>query len=448
MRLHIRRILLGFSYTAFVIIAPLIILYAIGYRPQISSPIPRAVGVVLADATPGRATVSVNGTAYGTLPRAVPNIDPGLTLVEIAKEGYSTWKKSLEVKSTQATDVRSVRLLPSSFESEVVANNARMFAASPTNLLIAITDKDNVLSVRDTDGTIVPPTHPLLRQPTKISWSPDGTYILVSFPKNSYELFHINRAQLEKVPSKLLNNSTNIIWSPIAPNTLYGLTTTGDIISHDISKGANETIAQNVTTYEISNRTIYYQTFENELISQSLRSQDPRTIIQDTGKSIKKISAGNNNTLALLFIDGELTLYTGEGYGTTISPSVLHMSWSPDGQLLLLQTAPTELHVYNVGNERLFAIPQGELRLITRLSQPITFPEWFSDSQHIIFQANDTIVFSEIDTRDHAIATPIDTTSTRLPIAIGEGSKSILYIKENGSASRLVQTWLLTPADR
>lgn len=448
MNIYIRRLLLFVSYTAFVIIAPLIVLYAIGYRPQTSSPIPRPVGVILADAAPRRASIAVDGVEYGTLPRSVSNIEPGMAHVRITKEGYTPWEKQLEVKPTQATDVRSIQLLPTNFQRETLAEHTRLFAVSPNNLLIAVATIQNTLSILDDTGTRILPDEQLLERPTSIAWSPDGTYLLVSFPKNTSQLFQVSEVAIIKVSAKDIAGLTNILWSPLAANTIYGLDKARSIVSYTIPTATKEVLVKNVNTYDIANRTIYYQTFQNELVAQQLRSRDIRVLTPDTGKKIKKISAASSGTLALLFADGELSIQKMNGDTVKISPVAETALWSPDGQLLLVQTTPTELNIYNVENERLFAIPQGELRLITRLSQPITYPQWFSDSLHIFYQTSNTIFFSEIDTRDHAIALPIGTVRPGANITIGDQSESILYLQEEGANTLLVKTWLVTKEDR
>lgn len=448
MNIYIRKVLLFVSYTAFVIIAPLVILYAIGYRPQASSPIPRPVGVILVDATPGKASVSVNGELRGTLPRSIPNMEPGTATVQVLKDGYTTWEKNLEIKPTQATDIRSIQLLPAVFEKDILSHNVTLFSQSPNNLFIAAVTNKNTLVILDDVGVAILPKIALAHKPTAIAWSPDSSHILLTLPKNTYEILRLQNAAVEKIPAKQIAGIMNPAWSAATVNTLYGLDKNHSLISYTVSTGSKETLIKNVTSYELANRTIYFQTADNQLIAKQVRSGDERTVIQDTEKNINKIAVSNTGTLALLFSDGELILLKENNETILISPSAQDAFWSPDGQLLLVQTAPTELSVFNVKNERLFSIPLGQLHLITRLSQPITHPQWFSDSLHIFYQTNNSIFFSEIDTRDHPIALPIDTTTSAMPITIGDQSKNIMYIKKEGVTSSLQKTWLLTEEDR
>lgn len=437
--------MLFISYTTFVIIAPLVILYAIGYRPQVSSPIPRPVGVILADATPKRAQITVNEKEYGTLPRSVPDVEPGMARVQVAKEGYITWQKTLEVKPTQATDIRSIRLLPTTPDTDILAPNIRLFAMSPNNLLIAGVTTKNTLLLMDDTGVNTLPAEQLTERPTALTWSPDGTHLLLTFPKNTYQVVRISDTAMTSLPTKDLTGLTNLIWSPTTANTLYGMDKAKAVVSYSLSTGIKEVFVKNVTAYTISNRTMYYQTFENKLVSEQIRSRDPRVLIDDTGKTLKQISVSSEGTLALLFGDGELIIQKTDGERVSIAPLAENMSWSPDGQLLLVATTPTELNIYNVDNERLFAVPQGQLQLITRLSQPITHPQWFSDSLHILYQTNSTIFLSEIDTRDHAIALPVDTTKFSFPVSTADDSESVVYLNQEGA---LVKMWLLVEEDR
>lgn len=440
--------MLCLSYTAFVIIAPLVILYAVGYRPRISSPIPRPVGVILADALPSGAVISIDGQQYGSLPRAIPNIEPGFVNVTVEKSGYEPWQKLLEVKPTQATDIRSIQLTPSSLESEVLLQDVQMFSVSPNGPITAIVNAKNELRVQDALGAPLAPLHMLPRQPMSLAWSPDSTHILVSFPQNTYQIFRIQDKRIEKLPIKNFSITHEALWSGVEQGVIYGMNASRAIISYNVLTDTATVLAKDVNIYTSFGRSLYFQTIQNELKELQLRNLEERTIWEDTEKRIKKISISQDGIMAILFADTSLALKKQNEDPIVISPFAEDAHWSPDGQLLLVHTTPMELHVYNVDNERLFAIPQDELHLVTRLSRRITRPQWFSDSLHVLYQTSDGIFFSEIDTRDHAIVRNIDSDIISQFIAIGEDSESILYTKRNGSMLHLVQTWLLTKEDR
>lgn len=448
MNIYIRKIMLFIAYTAFVIIAPIVILYAIGYRPQTSSPIPKPVGVILADASPNGAQISINGTQLGSLPRSVPNIEPGTARVEISKDGYTSWAKQLEVKPTQATDIRSVHLLPSQPESLVLARNIVLFENSPNNLYSAVVTSKNALTIVDDTGASIVSETALQNRPTAMSWSPDGSHIIVTFPKNLHQLYRVDSEILTKIPSTFLTGFTSIHWSPIAANTIYALDKNSALVTYTISTTQTEIIKPDINLFTIVGRTLYHQTFDNELRALQLRSVDDTLLIADTKKALKRLTGATNGSLALLFQDGELTVYKSNKEYITISPSAADMSWSPDGQLLLVQTLPTELSVYNIDSQRLFAVPLNELHLITRLTQTITNPRWFTDSRHILYETNNELVFSEIDTRDHPISLVIDPKKASGHLVFGDESKNIIYLQQNGKETNLVQTWLVTEEDK
>ncbi len=448
MNIYIRRAMLFLAYTAFVIIAPLVILYAMGYRPRISSPTPHPVGVILADALPKGATISLDEKSHGSLPKAIPNIEPGLVRVRVEKLGYTPWEKVLEVKPTQATDIRSIRLLPASFPAQSLIPNVRLFAFSPDDLMTATVNNANELIIHDALAAPITSPQKLGSEPAQLAWSPDSSYLLVRFPQHAYQIFRIENSRAEKVPAKNFSLASEAVWSGVEQDTLYGITANRSLVSYNVRTDTTAILARDINAYTPYGRDIYYQTIQNDLKKISLRTLEEEIVQEDMGKQIKKMTISQSGTLAILFANGQLMLQKTQGETEEISPFAEDMQWSPDGQLLLIHTTPMELHVYNVENERLFAVPQGALHLVTRLSHRIMHPQWYSDSLHILYQTKEGLFFSEIDTRDHAAVTHIESEIPPQNIWIGKGGESLFYAKPEGKTATLVQTWLFTEQDR
>jgi hypothetical protein len=123
---------------------------------------------------------------------------------------------------------------------------------------------------------------------------------------------------------------------------------------------------------------------------------------------------------------------------------VAKIAWSPDEQLLLVQLDDTSLHVLNVFDERLGYLPLHELRLVTRLSRPIRNPQWFAGGRHLIYQVDDEILITEIDTRDHPLTYSVDTTNLGDANAtVGLQGSIILYLKKTAESTRLTTAKLL-----
>ncbi len=442
MQLYIRRIFLVFSCVAFAIIAPLIIFYAMGYRGK-------PVGVAIIEATPPKATVEVNGQVYGTLPRSIPNLLPGLATIRVTKKGYIPWEKKMEIQPTAATSVRSIRLFPSQFDRDVIVQDSKVFATSPTSSLIAsVNTANNLILINDTTSTVTQPIK-LSSSPVAITWSPDGTYILVELPNKYYEIFHMEENTLKKLGSAPLTGSNSVLWDPTTVGKLFFLTPKYSLVSYTPSTETSQVVLNTINAYAIQEKTLVYQTLDNTLMTQRIGKIQPSRFLSDTKSGIQNIIPSPNGSLALLFADGELQLSSTQAGMRHIAFGVREALWSPDGQTLLIQTSSGELNTYVLEGTLSVNATPGELQLIVRLSHPITHLRWIPDSEYILYQSGGTIIASEIDTRDHAITTTIQESAPANPFTIVEkDGKSILSLIKNGSKQSLVRTWLVTQGDK
>lgn len=442
MQLYIRRILLIASYVAFAIIAPLIVLYAMGYRGKL-------IGVVLIEAYPKKAAVQVNGKMYGTLPRSIPNLIPGQATIRVTKDGYAPWEKRIEIQPGTATDLRSIKLIPSTPDRDSIVHNSRVFALSPSSSLIANVDAANKLQIHDETGLEITPAISMSQTPIALSWSPDSAYLLASFPKQTYEIFHVQEKSILKINKTIPSGNTQVSWNPTEPSTMFFLTPKHSLVSYNVASGTSESIEQSVNAYTVSNRTIYMQTLENALISKRIGTTNKTQLIPDTEKGIQKIIPSHNEYTALLFNDGELQLVSKQKEIHHIAFGVHQAIWSPSGDTLLIQSSNEELNTYTPDGITLDTIPVGELHLIVRLSRPVNPIGWLPDNKHIIYETDGNIIVSEIDTRDHAITATVQEASLTNPnIFIEQSGKSFISLQKDGTTQSLIRTWLVTKEDR
>ncbi len=443
MKLYIRRILLIVSCVVFAIVAPLIILYAMGYRGEL-------VGVAIIDAVPRKAIVEVNGKIYGTLPRSIANLLPGQAIVRVTKEGYASWEKKMQIKPGAATELRSIQLLPSTMDRDVLVTNSVLFALSPTSGFIASVDTKNNLTLYDDAGGAI--TSPILLsgRPITLSWSPNEAYLLVTYTKQTYEIVRIERNALQIIPAPALAGSISATWDSTTTGRLLAMGKKRSLIAYDITTKTTQQLAQNINAYAISGRSVLVQTLENELISKRIGNTETQILVHDTTKDAQNIIPGANGAIALLSADTELRLVTRQKELRHIAFAVQEALWSPDGTTLLIQTSDGALHTYvpegtDTGNTK-----PGELHLLARLSRPITDPQWLPDGNHILYSVDGSLIFSEIDTRDHAITNTIDTAyGTHQYAAIESSGKSLLYIQQKEKEpSSLVRSWLVVDSDR
>lgn len=449
MQLYIRRILLILSVFCFISIAPLIVLYAMGYRPGASFTIAPPVGVAIIDAKPRKATIEVNGTAYGTLPRSIPNLVPGFSTIKVTKERYLPWVKKVEIKPATAIDLRAIQLIPSALDSETILQNSTAFAVSPTESFIASVDTEKKLQIYDENGLASTSAIPLQKNVASLSWSPDESYILATFQDKTYEIFQITGSAIEKIKSIVLNGNAQAQWDPAKIGNLFFVTPKHALVSYSVLTGISQQIKNEIITYAIHERNLLLQTLDNSLISKRIGFSPETVLLTDAKKGIQEIIPSNGSYTALLFEDGELQISTKNGEMRHIAVGVQAAMWSVNGNTLLIQSANGELDVYTPDGVPQNDIPSGELHLVVRLSKSINPIGWFPDNEHIAYEADGNTIFSETDTRDHAVTNILQkNTPANSASHISSDGKSIISLSKDADTTSLVRTWLVTKEDR
>lgn len=106
----------------FSAVAPLVVLYARGYRFDMAKGRFVATGAIFIKSAPSGAAISVNGVRRGvtagpiqdalTKPGLVTNVLPGEYDVRVEKTGYKPWVKKLVVRAREVTEARNLYLFP------------------------------------------------------------------------------------------------------------------------------------------------------------------------------------------------------------------------------------------------------------------------------------------------------------------------------------------------
>ena len=129
----------------FVVIAPYIILYSLGYRIDIRRFNITATGGMYVRALPQGATITIDSLASQTTGLFSPsvfrqNLLPGPHTVTIKKDGYFDYQKNLEVLDQSVTKLENVILMKQQPRFTLLQNNVQEFYPSPDekNILLKI----------------------------------------------------------------------------------------------------------------------------------------------------------------------------------------------------------------------------------------------------------------------------------------------------------------------
>jgi hypothetical protein len=136
---------------AFLLISPAAILYSQGYRIYFNPPdggirISQTGGLFL-KVLPKQAEVFLNGKLsektdffFGSV--FIENLLPQKYKVEIKKEGYHPWEKTLEVKEKEVTEAKSVVLFPRDVSFNLLFGNLEQFWLFPDGKKITLMEQD------------------------------------------------------------------------------------------------------------------------------------------------------------------------------------------------------------------------------------------------------------------------------------------------------------------
>ena len=437
-----RRLLFFLSTVAFLTAAPLVILYAIGYRTSLNAD-PLPVGVVLLESTPRRAEVVADGQRVGTTPRSITGLPAGEVELEVSLAGYQPWRKRIFVEPGRATEARDIRLFPENPEVTSLLNDVASFSLSPNRQLAAIADSDRRISVIDLDGGQVGQVLRLQHRLLNMLWSPTSASVLIEDSSGTFYMLAVGSSALPQVVPQLAG-SIEVGWDPRIPGRVLHLTSTGKLSALNVDSGVEVPVADDVSSFAVSSRNVFVVEQNGGVAVYTLQGALTNGAYRVPEGVVRTLLVTPGGDVAYRMLDGSLWVELSDAGLVQVSAGVLKAGWSPDGRMLYVQPDANSLHVYNVSDERTMSVPLRQLTLVTRLSREIIDPQWFAGGRYLLYQVADEVLITEIDTRDYAQTYQVDTTNTgkALP-AVGELGETLLYLKQNGAATDLVEAELL-----
>lgn len=180
-----RLAMLAVFIAAFFIIAPILVLYASGYRYDWQNGLIKATGAINIDILPEKAEIYLNDIFLkGGMPYRIKNITPGKYRLKITALGYFDWIKDVEVKSKQTVYIKEISLLKKNNPQLLTAGQIKDVALSADGkFLIFSRAKNNSLEIwhRDLDGANETLLAKLSSQtPIEIVWAAKNNYAVVS----------------------------------------------------------------------------------------------------------------------------------------------------------------------------------------------------------------------------------------------------------------------------
>lgn len=432
--------LLFSSTVIFLAVAPLIVLYALGYRLNSTMIDPMPVSVLQVESFPSHAEVTVNGVPHNQTPQTISNVTAGPLTLTVTKEGYQSWEKRVPAEPGRATEFRDIRLFRHTPPTSPIAENINEITLSPNRKLLAAVDGRNTLHLFDEDGTAVATTIKLPATPQRVLWSPDSTNVLLTYSRASSQVVTISTNPQLKTIRSLPSSTQDVVWDPRIPGRLLFINRRAELWAYNHFSDTAERLMVSVTALATTSRSIIIGQRDGSLSFLTLQGQLSSRIQPNLKSPLSMINATPGGKVALRTQDTHVYYLDSANQLIPVSSQSEVVAWSPDGTILMVQTTPNEIMVWNTESENARWLPTQSLQLVQRLSRPLHDPQWFAGSRHLIYQVADEIHITEIDTRDHAIEYRLDTTNLGAAHAtVGRDGQVIYYLKKQGNKTSLLR---------
>lgn len=223
-----RRVLLLFFILIFVIISPILILYALGYKYDAQKGRLEKTGVFFIKAYPKSAEISLNGQIKKRqTPTRLTRLLPNTYQVTISKPDFLPWVKNLSIEPQMTTFIEDVSLFKDNAEwQNIKSGDFSQLIASPNKTLSAILEKNNDgmsvwlynLDNNDIKQLYTAPAKSTLEI---ISWSESSQKILLK-EDNDYLVINIDEKNIARSIYNLFGKRyTDLRWNDLNDNILY-----------------------------------------------------------------------------------------------------------------------------------------------------------------------------------------------------------------------------------
>ncbi len=435
-----RTIFFWFLVTTFIIIAPVVVMHARGYRFDFSRGVFVYSGTITFKTNPSNVDVFLNKelneserlnrinssfNLTGLLPRKYD--------LEIAAQGFQSWRKSLDVHSGISTEFWNVVLVKNAYETETYnTTGVDNFFTSPRNKFLAYTqNKDTGLavSILNIENNIQEisflfPEKKFIYSWEKenIEWLPSDSS-LISIPAYSLENSEENLQNKKYFIADIatgyyfelnqfldLDEIKDVRWDPKDKNFLFFINENKLFRANIKNKEDFQLLAEDVSTFDISGDKIFYTQLSNNLIYEIgignglSKKQITLNFPENNPEPISKIIAYDEDRIAL--IDNQENMFIlnqteNDRYFKKMGDNIKGLHFSDDGKKLLFWSN-NEISVYFLRDWEVQPIRQeNDLINITRYFEKVSNVQWYKDYEHIIFNVGKYPKFVELDSRDN-----------------------------------------------
>lgn len=391
----------------FLLIAPTAIFYSQGYRIDFDSKKISQTGGLFLKILPKQTEVYLDGKLkektdffFGSL--LIENLLPKEYKIEVKKEGYLTWEKTLAIKEKEVTEAKNIVLFPKEIKLEILFKNVKNLWFSPNQRKI------------------------ILKEEEKQGWLLKLYELDKGVKSHLVEEKDISQKEVDLLNLEFSEDSKEVsLEIGVAEQVKYFTLNLNELLPNLIESKAPSIPFKNVVTDQKVNDDIYYLENSGHLFKNQARlTEKPLLIKQETRYNLKIfqdfIFLAEDKDFYQLNPDSKSFEKFSEGINSlNISPDSKKIAYYSDYEIWILFLKDINGKQEKKASEKLF---------LTRLSEKISEVSWLN-SNYLVFNSEDIIKITEIDERNKLNI--IDIAQLKNPEIFWNKNDKKLYILSN-----------------
>jgi len=409
-----RRILYIIFFIIFFITAPLVIMWAQGYKFDWNNKSWEKTGVLFLEVKPKNSEVYLNNEFYGKETSVrIKNLLPDEYEVKVTKEGYIPWVKKLNIYPSITTFAQYIRLFKQDLPTINLLNKEILKCSEMKDDKVVLTiqnEEDIWLEILDTKG--FNSSEPLQIQeivnlntiPENIFLDPTAENVLIENTKN-WLFIDILGKKTTNLSNFLNLEIKDPVFDKNNSNIFYALSNNGLEKIDSVVPSKTTLIKGDIISFYIDNNDLIYiknNSGNLELIQTNLSNPDNSEILSTLPFSSSYtfypapdhiINLVDNKHQILYILDPDTKIFPDK---KTIIPEVKYLAWHDDIDSLLFAN-DYEIWTWQKKND------EYTKNLITRLGTKINHSLWFTFDTHLLFLTDSGLHITEVVSDDNNV---------------------------------------------
>lgn len=406
-------------------------------------------GMLVIATRPFDASITLDGelfkhrTSFYLLPTRISNLLPGNYVLEIAKEGYRTWKATVEVTSNMVTWANYVLLFPNELEVESLVTPVGAVIAEAENgrnMLYSGIDENGNFSLKSYNGgnlsvtdywPAAAQTEPWLVAPKilKATYSENGDMVLLKVANSDRVEYLISSISNGEVILKHLNSTfaqdpTDVWWSRTSNNKIYIKTSLGISLANIDDTSIAAPILTDVISSDYIEKKIYYVSSSDEgvysLGEMSADGGNQRLIAEDIAVSDSYLFDYSDTEDVLLVLNGDTKILTayyigdgGKNASLELSNGVTSFAWSENGE---------KIYYYGADFIKRYDWEKNKEIAVALAAAPVSV-EWFFDENHYLITTKNSLYIMDYNGSNVVVLADYTTTV----VVLDKSNNNVIY---------------------